>query len=117
MNPKLIAALGLALVLSLLAGWGFYERSGRLAAEKELVTWKAAVNVRDARIQELGRAVTGLETATRAAKVEAMRLRARRAKENTALLDQIGRLGDALKRKTPDNDGCHEAIEEWRAGK
>jgi hypothetical protein len=117
MNPKLIAGLVAALILAALVAWGFKERSARLAAEKDLETWKGAVQVRDERIQELGRSVLALENAAKAARAEAASLRARRAKDNAALLDEIARLGGALKGKTPEGAGCHEAIQNWRAGK
>lgn len=117
MNPKIILALGMALLIASLTAWGFYERSGRMAALRDLETCKGKVELGNERIRESNRAVQALGTATAAAHAEAARLRVEREKKGGPLIEQILRLTERLKKSTPAGIGCKEGLQEWREGK
>jgi hypothetical protein len=117
MDPRLIKLLAGVLIVLSLVGWGFYERSGKLSAQKDVVQLHGDLALASERQRETNRAVTALGTATTAANARAEVLAQRRVKESAPLVAQITKLEKVVSDlKSVGSKDCRDAFREWRNG-
>lgn len=116
MSPQLIKLLGaLALILSL-CSWALLERSGKLSAQKEVVTVQGKLNLSEERVREQSRGVTALGNATVAANARAVELAAQHKGQNAAHDVKIVELEKKLAAKLDEGKDCKAALQAWRNG-
>lgn len=116
MSPQLIKLLvGVAIVLSL-CSWALLERSGKLAAQKEVVVVQGKLDLSEERVREQNRGMTALGNATVAANARADVLKTLRDEKNVPLVASIARLEAQLAAKPAEGKDCRDALREWRNG-
>jgi hypothetical protein len=107
MNPYVIG--GAALVLATVTAWGFYERSEKLEAEKDVVSLTAQVEVLADKLNVCNEAVKKHEaSAAEAQKRSEAALKAAAALEAKNRGERV-RLKMAIAKPTPKGAGCDAA--------
>jgi uncharacterized protein YlxW (UPF0749 family) len=122
MNPMLLKWGGIALVVLSLTTWGFWERSGKLSAEKDVASLQGTVALRDLTLEWQNTAVEALANASEAAETELEWLRAARKRVNAPLAKKVEELEVAIAAPALVGPGlkiksCGDALNEWRSGK
>lgn len=114
MNPTLLKLLGIAVLVLGLTSWGFFERSGKMSAQKEVVTVQGKLDLSEERIREQNRGITALGNATLVAGARAAQLEKDRERAVRPLVASIARLETQLATKTPEGADCRRALHERR---
>lgn len=114
LNPKLIALLGLALLLSALTAWGFFERSRYQSCRADVERLTAQAAILADKIKDQNAAVSELEKKASAAKArgaQAAKVAQGATEAHAALLRAVeGRIA------RPEGKSCADALTEIRRG-